>query len=115
MGRRFIWKGAMRTVGSIGHATLRQIRRSAADLIAEHGYEAMNLRQLATRVGIKGGSLYNHIGSKQELLFGLLVEVMEDLQLALKQKVLCHEGPLLQFQAFVQMHIQFHVDRKNDV
>ena len=61
------------------------------------------------------GSLYNHIGSKQDLLNGLLQAVMEDLLSAVESQVLVLPSPLAQFQAFVQMHMQFHIDRKNDV
>jgi len=105
----------MRTIGSIGEETAKSIRRCAVDLIAEHGFEAMSLRQLAERVGITTGALYNHIGGKQELLFGLLHAVMQDLLAAVDSQVLSHLDPLTQYQAFVQLHIQFHTDRKNDV
>jgi AcrR family transcriptional regulator len=105
----------MRTIGSVGEETVKLIRRAAVNLIAEHGFEATSLRQLAEEVGLTVGSLYNYIGSKQELLNGLLQAVMEDLLAAVDSQVLVHQNPLAQFRAFVQLHIQFHVDRKNDV
>ena len=105
----------MRTVGSVGEETVKQIRRAAVSLIAEHGFEAMSLRQLADEVGLTAGSLYNHIGSKQDLLNGLLQAVMQDLLDALQTQVLVQSNPLAQFQAFVRLHMQFHIDRKNDV
>jgi AcrR family transcriptional regulator len=105
----------MRTVGSVGEETARLVRRAAVDLIAEHGFEAMSVRQLASRVGLTAGSLYNHFGSKQDLLSGLLQAVMEDLLSAVDRQVLQHRDPRLQLQAFIQVHIQFHVERKNDV
>jgi len=105
----------MRTVGSVGHETVKLIRRAAVDLISEHGFEAMSLRQLAEKVGLNASSLYNHIGSKQDLLNGLLQAVMEDLLEAVETQVLSQPTPLAQFQAFVRLHIQFHIDRKNDV
>lgn len=105
----------MRTVGSNGELTLRSIRRCAADLIAEHGFAAMSVRQLAARVGLTAGSLYNYIGSKQDLLYGLVRAVMEDLLRAVDEQVLCQPRARDQFQAFVQLHLQFHIQRKNDV
>jgi len=102
-------------VGSDGDQTLRAIRRAAADLIAEHGFEAMNLRQLATRVGITASSLYNYIGSKQDLLYGLIRNVMEDLLEGVDARVLSHSDPVVQFRSFVQLHLQFHIERRNDV
>jgi AcrR family transcriptional regulator len=105
----------MRRAGSKGNETLRSIRRSAADLIAEHGFEAMNLRQLASRVGLTAGSLYNYIGSKQDLLHGLVRAVMEDLLSAVNEQVFPHQQTIGRFQAFIQLHLQFHIERKNDV
>ena len=61
-----------RTIGSYGPKTLEAIRKAGLRLIFEHGYEAMSLRQLAAEVGIQAGSLYNHIATKQELLFVLI-------------------------------------------
>jgi len=105
----------MRKVGSVGEETVKLIRRAAVELIAEHGFEAMSLRQLADEVGLTAGSLYNHIGSKRDLLNGLLRAVMEDLLAALTSQVLTQPNPILQLKAFVQLHIGFHIDRKNDV
>ena len=48
-------------------------------LIFEHGYAAMSLRQLAAEVGIQSGSLYNHISTKQELLFDLVRDHINEL------------------------------------
>ena len=105
----------MRKVGSIGEVTARAVRRAAADLIAEHGYEAMSMRQLAARVGLTSGALYNHFGSKQALLSGLLESVMTDLLAAVQRDVLCLSDPVEQLRVFIELHIGFHVSRKNDV
>ena len=51
---------------------MQAIREAGVRLIYEHGYEGMNLRQLADAVGIQAGSLYNHIHTKQDLLFELV-------------------------------------------
>ena len=47
-----------RTVGSDGARTEEAIRQAAIALIAERGFEAMTLRQLAERVGVQPGSIY---------------------------------------------------------
>ena len=39
----------------------------------------MSLRRLASEVGIQAGSLYNHITTKQELLFDLIKTHMDEL------------------------------------
>jgi AcrR family transcriptional regulator len=59
--------------------TKQQIFRSALELFALQGYDATSARQLAARVGIEAGSLYNHISSKQDLLFQLIQKATYDL------------------------------------
>src|SRR6266566_4563659 len=79
-----------RTIGSYGPKTLEAIRKAGLRLIFEHGYAAMSLRQLAAEVGVQPGSLYNHISTKQELLFHLVQdhinELLRQLDLALEDK-----------------------------
>ena len=104
-----------RTIGSHGPKTMEAIRKAGLRLIFEHGYEAMSLRQLAAEVGIQVGSLYNHISTKQELLFDLvqdhLNELLRQLDLALKGK----NQPIEKLRAFVAFHVLYHMTRKREV
>ena len=104
-----------RTIGSHGPTTLEAIRKAGVRLIFEHGYEAMSLRQLAAEVGIQAGSLYNHISTKQDLLFDLVQEHINDL---LRELDLALEGktdPVEQLRAFVAFHVSYHMTRKREV
>ncbi|UGY14529.1 TetR/AcrR family transcriptional regulator [Bradyrhizobium septentrionale] len=104
-----------RTIGSHGPTTLEAIRKAGVRLIFEHGYEAMSLRQLAAEVGIQAGSLYNHISTKQELLFDLVQEhindLLRELDLALESKA----DPVEKLRAFVAFHVSYHMTRKREV
>jgi AcrR family transcriptional regulator len=84
-------------------------------LIFEHGYAAMSLRQLAAEVGIQSGSLYNHISTKQQLLFDLVQdhinELLRQLDLVLQDK----EGPEEKLRAFVAFHVTYHMTKKREV
>jgi AcrR family transcriptional regulator len=104
-----------RTIGSHGPKTMEAIRKAGLRLIFEHGYEAMSLRQLASEVGIQAGSLYNHITTKQELLFDLvqdhLNELLRQLELALKGK----DRPVEKLRAFVAFHVLYHMTKKREV
>jgi AcrR family transcriptional regulator len=91
------------------------IRRAGLRLIFEHGYEAMSLRQLASAVGIREGSLYNHINTKQELLFELVKEHMEQLLQHLEAALAGIEGPVERLQAFVAFHVHYHLVRQRQV
>ncbi len=68
-----------RTIGSHGPRTMEAIRKAGLKLIYEHGFEAMSLRQLAAEVGIQVGSLYNHISTKEDLLYDLIRAHMDEL------------------------------------
>ncbi|MFQ3454365.1 TetR/AcrR family transcriptional regulator [Bradyrhizobium sp. UFLA01-814] len=104
-----------RTIGSHGPTTLEAIRKAGVRLIFEHGYEAMSLRQLAAEVGIQAGSLYNHIATKQDLLFDLVQDHINDL---LRELDLALEGkadPVEKLRAFVAFHVTYHMTRKREV
>jgi AcrR family transcriptional regulator len=104
-----------RTIGSYGPKTLEAIRKAGVRLIFEHGYAAMSLRQLAAEVGIQSGSLYNHISTKQQLLFDLVQdhinELLRQLDLALEGK----EGAEEKLRAFVAFHVTYHMSKKREV
>lgn len=51
------------------------ILRKAASLFRAKGYKASSMRELALKIGIEAPSLYNHIGSKSELLQDICFKV----------------------------------------
>ena len=53
------------------------ILEAANHLLAEKGYQGMTMDDLATRVGIAKGSLYQHFKSKEELINVALMSFMD--------------------------------------
>jgi AcrR family transcriptional regulator len=104
-----------RTAGSNGPATLAAIRKSGLQLIYQHGYEALTLRELAADVGILSGSLYNHIKTKQDLLFTLVRDHMTDLLANLDSALAGHGDPVDALAAFVRLHVTYHMERRYEV
>jgi AcrR family transcriptional regulator len=51
-----------------------ELTRQAARLFAEKGYHGTSMEDLAAAMGVQKGSLYAHIGSKEELLHELTRE-----------------------------------------
>src|SRR3954453_21590280 len=49
-----------------------RIRRKAARLFAENGYDATGVQELSEAVGLGRGALYHHIGNKEQLLFDII-------------------------------------------
>lgn len=93
----------------------RAISVAAIDLFYKHGYEAATLRDLAKRVGLKVGSLYNHIESKQGLIFSIMRAVMDDLMHDVETAVANQAGPVAQMHAAVRAHVSFHATRAKEV
>ncbi len=94
---------------------MQAIREAGVRLIYEHGYEGMNLRQLAEEVGIQAGSLYNHIHTKQDLLFELVKEHLSQLLAQLDAALTDIEGPVARMEAFIAFHVNYHMVRKREV
>lgn len=99
----------MRKPGSNGAETLRNLRTAAVQLLSEHGYEGMNLRLLAGKVGLQASSLYNYIDSKQQLLFWLCEETTGALAIELEHTLKGVEDSTERLRKFVAFHLSYHI------
>jgi AcrR family transcriptional regulator len=78
-------RGAARAREGLG--TREAIYEAALDAFAESGYAGATLRDIARRVGIEVASLYNHISSKEELLFRIIETTSIDMLAELRSAV----------------------------
>ena len=60
------------------------ILKNAAELFRKKGFRAASVRELAESLGIEAPSLYNHIGSKAELLQEICFGVAKDFTVFMK-------------------------------
>jgi AcrR family transcriptional regulator len=98
-----------------GAKTRADIREAAIALFYVHGYEATSMRNLADEVGVKVGSLYNHMGGKDELLLDIMTSVMDELLGAVHAAVdAAGADPLDQLKAFIDAHLRFHAHRARE-
>lgn len=99
----------MQTRPRDGARTRADIRAAAVSLFYQHGYEATALRTLADEVGIKVGSLYNHMGGKDELLVDIMTSVMNQL-IDSSEKAMDDAGsdPVSRLKAIIDNHLRFH-------
>lgn len=95
-------------------ATWRTIRSAGKRLIFKHGFEAMNLRQLAAESGLKPGSLYNYFDSKSKFLALILNDIMETILADLDKYVAPIEEPRARLRKFIEFHIDWHTNRRVD-
>lgn len=93
-------------------ATEQAIRRSAIELIARQGYDAMTLRGLAAHAGVNPGTLYLYYRGKQELLASLVLDYYDQLRDAwLKLKPAGRAAESV-WAVFVAFHIRQHLDNR---
>ena len=103
-----------RTLGSYAKLTKPKISEIALHLFAERGYAAVSMRQIASKVGLQVGALYNYFPDKQTILSELLINHMENLlQTWNRQKLPEKSDKLLEF--FVDFHIEYHINRPEEV
>jgi AcrR family transcriptional regulator len=96
-------------------STAELIRSSAIDLFFEHGYEATSLRAIAGEVGIQVGSLYNHLTSKESLLYSIMSTIMEDLLREFDARVEPIGDSVDRLRAGIEVHVFFHTARAREV
>ena len=96
-------------------ATADEIRQAALEQFARSGYDATTMRDIASSVGIKAASLYNHFDSKEEILWDLTRAAMHELA-ANRAGALARldpsTGPRERLAAFVRAHVGFHAERR---
>ena len=92
------------------------IREEAARLFFERGYNATSLRDVAAAVGLKVGSLYNHIESKEDLLLQIMGGIIDDLLEHARQALAEATGDAVdRLQAVLGAHLRFHAERAQTV
>ena len=103
-----------RTLGSYAKLTKPKISEIALHLFAERGYAAVSMRQIASKVGLQVGALYNYFPDKQTILSELLISHMENL-LQTWHGLKLPERPDKLLEFFVEFHIEYHLNRPEEV
>lgn len=82
-------------------------RSQALSLFASKGYSNVGMRELASALGINCGSIYNHIESKEALLYEFFEELYELLHWKAAQIVQRTAAPD-RLRAIIEMHLELH-------
>lgn len=95
--------------------TLRkqEIIKKAEILFKEKGYSAVTMRDIATVVGMKAASLYNHIKSKQEILSVIILSLAEEFTAGMETIVASDKTTIQKLQEIIYLHIQITVNHPN--
>lgn len=82
------------------------ILKNAAVLFRTKGYKATSVRELADSLGIEAPSLYNHIGSKGEILQDICFEVATDFTLFMNEVLASHNDAKQKTIKLLHHHLQ---------
>jgi AcrR family transcriptional regulator len=82
-----------------------EVLRVAAELFSEQGYEATSTTEIAERLGIKGGSVYYYIDSKEALLFELVQDIYGLLLESLHDVLESDDDPLAKLHRLIELHV----------
>lgn len=81
------------------------------DLFSKYGYDGVSVRKIASEVGIKESSIYNHYKSKESILDSILeyyIGVMTKEEIPLAQ---ASENLDVSFDYFYNFGLKFYIDR----
>jgi len=82
-----------------------EIITTAAKLFKEKGYSAVTMRDLATAMGIKAASLYNHINSKQDILKAIIISIAEEFTVGMETIIASNVTNIEKLQNIVTLHV----------
>lgn len=75
-------------------------------MFSEVGYDRATVRMLSDRLGIKSGSLYSHISSKEEVLYWVIEDVAEEFTSRGRGAVKEADRPDEQVRSLCRSHMQ---------
>ncbi|MDQ4076733.1 MAG: TetR/AcrR family transcriptional regulator [Chloroflexota bacterium] len=87
-----------------------QILDTAERLFSERGYQATSMRDLARELDLKGGSLYSHISSKEELLWRIVERAADEFLGAVQPLVERDDDPVERLRDAIHAHVRVVTD-----
>lgn len=91
--------------------TAQAILSAAVQMIAARGYHGTSVRDIAGFAGLSAGSIYNHFGSKHDLLVTILVRGGEALVESTEKALLdAPANPADRLDAIVRTHVGVHAE-----
>ncbi len=91
------------------------ILKKAATLFRTSGFKASSMRELALSMGIEAPSLYNHIGSKSELLQNICFKIAEAFQNHLHEVEDSNSTAVEKLENLIRFHIRMMMQSFDEV
>ena len=84
----------------------QEIILTAAKLFKEKGFSAVTMRDLASEMGIKAASLYNHINSKQAILKDIIISLAEEFTAGMETVLNSDENAIEKIKKIISLHVR---------
>lgn len=91
------------------------IALKAAVLFKSKGFSATSMRELADAVGVEAPSLYNHIGSKSELLQTICFKIANEFTIHLENTEHSDGSIIEKIELIIRFHIRMMLDKFDEV
>ncbi len=91
------------------------IIKNASSLFRKKGFNAASMRELAEAVGVEAPSLYNHIGSKSELLQTICFKVANEFTNQLNETENKNCSSINKIELIIRFHINMVLDEFDEV
>lgn len=88
-----------------GAANTKKLRDEAARLFWNKGYAATTTRELAELLGMQKASLYHYMDSKEDLLYDICVESLDNIHRSVVQALEGESDPLARVRAMIRGHV----------
>ncbi len=91
------------------------ITQKAAALFKKKGYSSTSMRELAEAVGVEAPSLYNHIGSKSEILQAICFKIANAFALYLNTAEKTSNNAVTMLENIIRFHIRMMLNNFDEV
>ena len=91
------------------------IVKKAAALFRKKGFVGTSMRELAENIGVEASSLYNHIGSKSEILQHICFKVANEFMIHFNEIEKSNSKTIQKLEHLIQFHIHMMLDLYDEV
>ena len=106
----------MAKIKAIRNGTKRDaITLKAAALFKTKGFNAASMRELADAVGVEAPSLYNHIGSKSEILQSICFNIADEFTIHLDTTENATGNAVVKLEQIIRFHIRMMLEKFDEV
>lgn len=91
------------------------IIKKAAELFRKKGFNATSMRELALKIGVEAPSLYNHIGSKSEILQDICLKVANEFTVHLEKIEKSESNMVTKLEILIRFHVRMMLNKYDEV